>query len=172
MVKKNLQPRFDEKIKELEKELPKMEGSRNCAELTLTSVLEVLGVDNYMFHNMIKPLAGGFGGYKSKKGWMGACGAVVGACAAIGAIMGGKKLMDDQTMNLAYFRAAKYCSQFERQFGSVVCSELCGYDFSKPENYLQYGEDGVWQKTCYSFVVWAVDNIRKLTQEELKEKWE
>ena len=172
MVKNNLQSKFDEKAKELEKELPSMKGSRNCAELTLTSVLEVLGVDNYMFHNIAKPLAGGFGGYKSKTGWMGACGAVTGACAAIGAIMGGKKLMDDQTMTLAYFKARKYCSEFEGQFGSVVCSELCGYDLSKPENYLKYGENKVWQKTCYSFVVWAVDTIRKLTQEELKEKWE
>jgi len=172
MVKNNLQSKFDEKVRELENELPNMKGSRNCAELTLTSVLEILDVDNYMFHNIIKPLAGGFGGYKSKKGWMGACGAVAGACAAIGAIMGGKKLMDDQTMNLAYFKTRKYCSEFEGQFGSVVCSELCGYDLSKPENYLKYGENKVWQKTCYSFVVWAVDTIRKLTQEELKEKWE
>jgi len=80
--------------------------------------------------------------------------------------------MDDETMALAYFKAAKYCREFENQFGSVVCSELCGYDFSKPENYLKYREDGIWGKTCYKFVVWAIDNIRKLNQEELKEKWE
>jgi hypothetical protein len=36
-------------------------------------------------------LAGGFSGYKSKKGWQGACGAVAGAFAAIRAIMGGNK---------------------------------------------------------------------------------
>ena len=172
MVKNNLQSKFDVKVKELEKDLPGKNVGVNCAELTLTSVLEVLGVDNYMFHNIAKPLAGGFGGYKSKEGWMGACGAVVGACAAIGAIMGGKKIMDDDTMALAYFKAAKYCSEFENQFGSVVCSELCGYDFSKPENYLQYRENGVWEKICYKFVVWAVDKIRNSTQKELQEKWE
>ena len=172
MVKNNLQSKFDEKVKELENNLPTMKVGVNCAELTLTSVLEVLGVDNYMFHNIAKPLAGGFGGYKSKEGWMGPCGAVAGACAAIGAIMGGKTLMDDQTMALAYFKATKYCSEFESQFGSVVCSALCGYDFSKPENYLEYRDKGVWESTCYNFVVWAVDKIRKLTQEELKEKWE
>jgi C_GCAxxG_C_C family probable redox protein len=172
VFKMDLESKFDEKVKELEAELPTMNVGVNCAELTLTSVLEVLEVDTYMFHNIIKPLAGGFGGYKSKKGWMGACGAVAGGCAAIGAIMGGKKLMDDETMALAYFKAAKYCREFENQFGSVICSELCGYDFSKPENYLQYREDGIWAKTCYKFVVWAVDKIRKLNQEELKEKWE
>lgn len=172
MVENNLQVKFDEKVKELEKNLPNRTVGVNCAELTLTSILEVLNVDNYMFHNIAKPLAGGFGGYKSKEGWMGACGAVAGACAAIGAIMGGKKLMDDDTMALAYFKAAKYCSEFEKQFGSVICSELCGYDFSQPENYLQYRDKGVWQKTCYKFVVWAVDTIRNLTREELDKNWE
>ncbi|MFX1377440.1 MAG: C-GCAxxG-C-C family (seleno)protein [Promethearchaeota archaeon] len=169
---KDINSRFDEKIKELEIELPNKTVGVNCAELTLTSVLEVLGVDNYRFHNIIKPLAGGFGGYKSKSGWMGACGAVAGACAAIGVIMGGNKLMDDETTALAYFKAAKYCSEFEDQFGSVVCSELCGIDFSKPENLMLYREKGVWEKICYKFVVWAVDKIRNLTQEELKANWE
>jgi C_GCAxxG_C_C family probable redox protein len=172
MGKNNLQSKFDEKVEELEKKLPSKRVGVNCAELTLTSVLEVLAVDNYMFHNIAKPLAGGFGGYKSKEGWMGACGAVTGACAAIGAILGGRKLMDDDTMALAYFKAAKYCSEFEKQFGSVLCSELCGYDFSKQENYLQYRDNGIWEKTCYKFVVWAVDKIRNLTQEELEKNWE
>ncbi|MFX0028415.1 MAG: C-GCAxxG-C-C family protein [Candidatus Hermodarchaeota archaeon] len=172
MAKSNLQSKFDEKVEDLEKNLPSKTVGVNCAELTLTSVLEVLNVDNYMFHNIIKPLAGGFGGYKSKEGWMGACGAVAGGCAAIGAIMGGKKLMDDDTMAQAYFKAAKYCSEFEKQFGSVVCSEICGFDFSVPDNYLKYRDEGVWAKTCYKFVVWAVDKIRNLTEEELKKNWE
>ena len=172
MVKKNLDSKFDDKVKELEVELPSKRSNVNCAELTLTSVLEVLGVDNYMFHNIAKPLAGGFGGYKSKKGWMGACGAVTGGCAAIGAIVGGKKLMDEETMGMAYFKAVKYCTEFENQFGTVVCSGLCGYDFSKRDEYLKYRENGIWEKTCYKFVVWGVDKIRKLTQEDLEEKWE
>ncbi len=136
MVEKNLQSRFDEKVKELETELPNRTIDVNCAELVLTSVLEVLGVDNYMFHNIAKPLAGGFGGYKSKNGWMGACGAVTGGCAAIGAVVGGKKVMDEEAMGTAYYKAVKYCTDFESQFGSVVCSQLCGYDFSKREEYL------------------------------------
>ncbi|MFX1457721.1 MAG: C-GCAxxG-C-C family protein [Promethearchaeota archaeon] len=168
----NLNEKFDKKIKELDKNLPSMTASVNCAELTLTSVLEVLGIDNYMFHNIAKPLAGGFGGYKSKKGWMGACGAVTGGCAAIGAIIGGKSLMNDEMMGLAYYKAAKYCSEFENQFGTVVCSELCAYDFSEQDQYMKYRENGIWGKTCYKFVVWGVNKIKELTQEDLQEKWE
>ena len=168
----DIDKRFDEKLKELKKKLPTLEVGVNCAELTLTSVLEVLDVDNYIFHNLAKPLAGGFGGYKSKKGWMGACGAVAGGCAAIGVIMGGKDIMDDETMTMAYLKAAKYASEFENQFGTVVCKELCGYDFSTEEGFLDYKKNNIWGKTCYKFVVWAVDKIRKLNQEDLKTKWE
>ncbi len=146
MAKQNINERFDQKIEELNKNLPNMREMVNCAELTLTNILDVLGVDNYLFHNIAMPLAGGFGGYKSKKGWMGACGAVAGGCAAIGAIMGGKERMDDPTMAMAYLKAAKYASEFEKEFGSVVCAELCGFDFSTPEGFKEYREAGTWKK--------------------------
>lgn len=172
MAKQNINERFDQKIEELNKNLPNMREVVNCAELTLTNILDVLGVDNYLFHNIAMPLAGGFGGYKSKKGWMGACGAVAGGCAAIGAIMGGKERMDDPTMAMAYLKAAKYASEFEKEFGSVVCAELCGFDFSTPEGFKDYRETGTWEKKCYKFVVWGVDKVRKMTSKDLKRKWE
>lgn len=169
---KDINTRFDEKVKEMEKILPNLKKGVNCAELTLTNVLDVLGVDNYMFHNMAMPLAGGFGGYKSKKGWMGACGAVAGGCAAIGAIMGGKEKMNDHKMAIAYLKASKYATEFEKEFGSVVCSELCGFDFSDPNGFIKYQESGTWKKKCYRFVVWAVDMVRKITRNDLKRKWQ
>ncbi|MFW9785605.1 MAG: C-GCAxxG-C-C family protein [Candidatus Heimdallarchaeota archaeon] len=171
MTIEDINSRFDAKVKELEENLPDMKSGANCAELTLTSVLQVLNMDNYIFHNIIKPLAGGFGGYKSKEGWMGACGAVAGGCAAIGAILGGKELMDNDTMARAYITANRFAVDFETKFGSVVCSQLCGYDFSNPENYMKYREDSVWKKICYRFVVWAVDKIKNMTQQDLKDKW-
>lgn len=131
----------------------------------------MLDIDNYMFHNLAMPLAGGFGGYKSKDGWQGACGAVAGACMAIGIIMGGEKKMDPVKMAMAYLKASKYCSEFEEQFGTVVCADLCGYDFSEPAGMQEYQENDIWNKKCYKFVVWAVDKVRKLTRKDLKRKW-
>lgn len=43
---KNIDKRFDEKIKELKASLPNLKVGVNCAELTLTSVLDVLEIDN------------------------------------------------------------------------------------------------------------------------------
>ena len=171
MEHKEIQIRFDEKVKQLEQTLPTMKKGINCAELTLTNILDVLGVDDYKFHNLAMPLAGGFGGYKSKEGWQGACGAVAGGCAAIGVIMGGDKRMDDPTMNMAYLKAAKYAHEFEKQFGTVVCSKLCGHDFSTPEGMMDYQREGTWGKKCQKFVIWAVDRIRKETRKDLR-NWE
>jgi tetrahydromethanopterin S-methyltransferase subunit H len=77
-MSQNINARFDEKVKELEERLPKLRTGVNCAELTLTSILDVLGIKNSIINNLMIPLAGGFGGYKSEKGWQGACGAVCG----------------------------------------------------------------------------------------------
>lgn len=172
MTEKDFRIRFNKKIEEMEKILPDLQKGVNCAELTLTNILDVLGIDNYLFHNLAMPLAGGFGGYKSKKGWQGACGAVVGGCAAIGVIMGGQKKMNEKRMMMAYLKAAKYASDFEKKFGSVVCSELCGYDFSDPNGFIAYRESGTWKKKCYKYVVWAIEKVRRMTRKDLKRYWQ
>ena len=163
--------RFDEKLKELNELLPTLKEGVNCAELSFTSVLDILGIDKPIFHNLAIPLAGGFGGFKSENGWQGACGAVCGGCLAIGLIMGGHERMDNDTMLEVYLKAAKFASEFEKEFGSVVCTELCGYDFSDLEGLTEYRKSGTWAKKCYNYVVWAVDKVRKLTSSDLKKKW-
>jgi len=167
----DINAKFDDKIKELEAKLPKMKGGANCAELTLTSVLGVLGIKNGVINNLIIPLAGGFGGYKSEKGWQGACGAVCGGIAATGVILGGKERMPNELIPVAFSKGAKFATDFEKEFGTVVCSGLCGYDFSDPNAYVGYLQNNTWEKICNKFVVWSVDHVRKLMQEDLIKKW-
>ena len=170
-MEQDINAKFDEKIKELEEKLPKMRAGANCAELTLTSVLEVLGIENGLINNLMIPLAGGFGGYKSEKGWQGACGAVCGGVAASGVILGGKERMPNESIPVAYLKGAKFATDFEKEFGTVVCSELCGCDFSDPNAFMEYQQNNVWEKTCSKYVVWAVDHTRKLMRRDLKKKW-
>ena len=101
--------RFDERIKKLEKSLPLLKNGGNCAELTLTNVMEILGIDNFFFHNLAIPFAGGFGGYKSKTGWMGACGAVSGGIAALGIVLGGQEKLSSEMATIATVKARKFC---------------------------------------------------------------
>lgn len=170
-MKQDINTRFDEKVKELEENLPKLRTGVNCAELTLTSILDILGINNTTINNLMIPLAGGFGGYKSEKGWQGACGAVCGGCAATGVILGGKDRMANELIPVAYLKSAKFASDFEKKFGSVVCSALCGYDFSDPNAFMQYQQNNIWKNTCFKFVIWSVDHIRTLMRNDLRKKW-
>lgn len=168
---KDINLRFDEKIKNLEETLPKLETNVNCAALTLTNILETLGLDNIYFHNLAIPLAGGFGGFKSLKGWKGPCGAVCGGCAAIGIIMGGqKKIKIDENLEV-YQTAAKFVHYFEKEFGATTCYELCGTDFTDLESANNYIESKKWEKQCYKYVLFAIDKVRELTALDLKKKW-
>lgn len=167
----DINAKFDAKIKQLEEKLPKMSKGVNCAELTLTSVLDVLGIKNGVINNLMIPLAGGLGGYKSEKGWQGACGAVCGGCAATGVILGGKERMPNESILIAYLKSAKFATDFEQEFGTVVCSGLCGYDFGDPDAIMEYQKNNTWEKTCAKFVIWAVDHVRNLMQNDLRKKW-
>lgn len=171
MAEKNFKSLFAEKIKALETSLPNLRKGVNCAELTLSNILDILGIENGLLNNAIIPLAGGFGGYKSKKGWQGACGAVCGSCAAIGIILGGKERMDDKMIPIAYLKASKFATEFEKEFGSVICAELCGYDFSTADGFMQYQKDNYWSNTCYKYVIWAIKKVQNLMNNQLKRNW-
>ncbi|UCD01659.1 MAG: C_GCAxxG_C_C family protein, partial [Promethearchaeota archaeon] len=133
MAKKDLDSQFKEKIKKLKETLPKLEGERNCAALTLTNVADILGIselNRFYFNNLAVPLGGGFGGFKSIKDWKGPCGAVSGGCAAIGLILGGREQLKLKDYLNTYQKAAIFAHYFEKEFGSVACQELCGTAFN------------------------------------------
>jgi len=168
----NINLRFDEKIKELAKILPEINPAEGgCAEITFTSILDILGFQNGIFNNLMIPLSGGLGGYKSKEGWAGPCGVVCGSCAAIGVIIGGKEKMSSDLVPVAFIKGAQFPTAFEKEFGSVVCPDLCGYDFSNQADFMEYFKNNVWEKTCHKYVTWAVDTVRDITQEELINNW-
>ena len=68
-------------------------------------------------------------------------------------------------------KSAQFAKEFEKEFGTVICPTLSGYDFSDPAAMMEYMKEGVWGKICYKYVLWAIDNIRKLMKKELKKNW-
>lgn len=173
---KDIMVRFDEKLEELKSTLPPLgrELGTNCSALTLTNILNVLGPEPLQivyFNNLAIPFSG-FGGFKGKSGWKSPCGTVCGALAAIGVIMGGHQKTEPANVYNVYTKGARFASNFEKEFGSISCEDICGYDLSDPNEYTKYRENEIWEKTCHNFVLFAVDQVRKLTRRELKQKWE
>ena len=172
---KDIQERFDEKIEALKTILPPLgrDIGTSCAALTFTHVLNVLGLDgsNSMYFNNLAVPFSGFGSYKSKNGWAGPCGCVSGGIAAIGVIMGGQEKLKSVETPTVYAKAAKFATRFEGKFGSVSCKDICGYELGKPENIKEYVKTRTWENKCVHFVMYAIDQARKLTKRELKNKW-
>ena len=170
VMKGDIDTKIDEALKQFEEMFPKINPTEGgCAEATLTGILNILGIQDGLINNIMIPLSGGLGGYKSEEGLSGPCGAVIGGCAAVGVILGGKgrEKMSSDLVPVAYMKSAQFAKEFEREFGSVICPNLCGYDFSDPNAFMEYIKDGIWGKKCYKYAIWAIDNIRKLMQEEL-----
>ncbi|MFW9785869.1 MAG: C-GCAxxG-C-C family protein [Candidatus Heimdallarchaeota archaeon] len=139
--------------------------------MTLTSILDILGLHNGIFNNMMIPLSGGLAAYKSENGWSGPCGVICGGCAAIGVIVGGREKMSSELVQLAIIKGRELPTAFEKKFGSVICTELCGYDFSEADVYLDYIRNNIWAKRCYKYALWVIDIVRDITQEELESIW-
>lgn len=173
MNESDINQRFDKKLEELEVTLPKM-GSKagsNCAVQTFTNVLEILGLDNPHYHNMAVPLAGGFGGFKSEHGWKGPCGVIGGGCAAIGVIMGGNEKIKPLEEPKIYAKVASFVHSIEKEFGSVTCRDLSGVDMTEAAGYQAYAKNKIWENVCYKYILFAIDQVRKITQRDLKKKW-
>ena len=171
---KDIFERFQDKLEQLEKTLPplgKIPGN-SCAANTLDNILDVLDLkdmERSYFHNLAIPFSG-FGSYETRKGWKGPCGIVSGSIAGIGIIMGGKEQTDRKDVPLVFTKALRFSDKFEKKYGSLSCWDLCGYDLSK--DYSKYVETKGWEKICYKMVIFAIEQVMKLTRKDLKTKWQ
>ncbi|MFX1394747.1 MAG: C-GCAxxG-C-C family protein [Promethearchaeota archaeon] len=169
MLKKDFDSIFNEKIKELEQVLPEHEGERNGAAWTLLSVLDVLGLKEPFYNNLMIGL--GLGGYDSLCGWKSACGVIYGGCAAIGVIIGGKKELKFSKKLRVTKKTTTFINNFEKKFGAITCEQLSGVDFTNPEEMPNYRTNKVWENCCCKYIMWAVNEIRILTSRELNKYW-
>lgn len=171
--KNDIDRRFEEKLFELKSTLPPLGKSigNSCAADTLNSIIEVLNlvdVPNFYFNNLAIPYSG-FAHYKGKEGWRGPCGAISGAIAAIGLIMGGEEKIKDLVVPKVYSKAVRFAKRFEDEFGTVKCEELCGFDLNT--DLKQYVKTRAWDNKCCNFILFAVENVWKLTKKELRQNW-
>ncbi len=152
-----VEKRFDTKIKELRKELPSKysNGSQiatqNCAALTMKSLFEILNIDDLNYVNMAAPLAG----------ITNICGAVNAGLMVAGLITGrmGKK---EVTLEKAANEGMKFIKRFKKEFGTIHCRDLTGYDLLTIEGMKNYIKNDIWGKQCYKHVVTAVEIIGRL----------
>ncbi|TFG08617.1 MAG: C_GCAxxG_C_C family protein [Promethearchaeota archaeon] len=171
--KKDIMQRFKDKVEELKTTLPPEGKSfgNSCAAHTLNNILDVLDskdLEKVYYNNLAIPFSG-FGSYINDKGWKGPCGVVSAGIAAIGIIMGGQERTRSKEVPLVFTKAIQFADKFEKEFGSVCCHEICGFDLTK--EYQKYKEANIWEKKCCDLIYFTIKTVSKLTRKDLKAKW-
>jgi C_GCAxxG_C_C family probable redox protein len=99
-------------------------------------------------------VATGFGGGMGRTS--GTCGAVTGACMAIGLMRGMRSTEDAAAKEATYEAVEDFVQRFREAHGSVACTELLEVDLGTPEGRAAAKERGLFATRCNGFIRDAV----------------
>jgi len=96
--------------------------------------------------------------------------ALLGMALAAGAVALGYRhrcpLSDDEAVKKAKLviekEASELAKEFTKEFGTMVCIDLVGIDFSVPEQRRRYFAENITKDTCDRFVAFAVRKLYEL----------
>lgn len=101
-------------------------------------------------------------------GWQQApCGAVSAAAIYLG-LRHRRSMVDEgkaeQARVIAREQAGEVVKSFTERFGSIICRELLGFDFSDTEAAREFREKGIWKEKCDNYVQFAVEKLYQLDE--------
>ena len=129
-----------------------------CAESVLTAIAEHKGIES----ELIPRIATGFCGGTARTS--GPCGALSGGVIALNMLYGRDSSDDSRSKELNYDLVARFVREFERRFGSRICTDLIGCDLGTEEGRAKYEEEKLVEK-CYDITEGATGILADLIQE-------
>ena len=127
----------------------------HCSQVVFMEVAEELGIDRDEAARLAAPLGGGM--FRGDT-----CGAVTGAMLAIGARYGHFEPHDKEGDMRQQEKVKEFQKQFTERFGSTICRELAGYDFSQPGELMKAAQSGVLLQKCPGFVEGALEILEDI----------
>jgi C_GCAxxG_C_C family probable redox protein len=127
-----------------------------CSSAVFSAFSNEMGLDSAT----AKKIACGYGAGISKTGNI--CGAVSGAIMVIGLKYGKTKRGDDAATEKTRELVRKFIQEFTQRNGSINCTELLGYNLSKPEEYEMARENKLFVTKCPDLVGDAVLILEKI----------
>ena len=127
-----------------------------CSSAVFSAFSDELGLDP----DTAKKIACGFGAGISKTGNM--CGAVSGGIMVIGLKYGKTKAGDEAATEKTRALVRQFVGEFTAKNGSVNCTELLGYDLSKPAEFEEARKSGLFMTKCPALVRDAADILEKI----------
>lgn len=103
---------------------------------------------------------GGIGGQQQA-----ACGAISASAVCLG-LRHRCSLADIEKAEQARLKirqqASKLVRSFREKFGAIICIDLLGFDFSKPEEYRRFRESGIWQEKCDNYIQFVIEKLYEI----------
>ena len=131
----------------------------NCAQSTIKALLLNSGID--IAPDQLTNVVAGFGAGMAHQGLI--CGAVSGAIAAMGLIVG-RELRDvEEHKQTTYDIAEKFVHRFAEKHGTIICDELTGIEMRSKNLREKALQDGLFYNKCPAFVESAMRIALELT---------
>jgi C_GCAxxG_C_C family probable redox protein len=139
------------------------EGLYGCAEVTLLTLAEGLGLPGDLDSSVAMGLNGGVA-YSGE-----ICGALSGAAVAFGMQAGSVEPDHVTAKSQARAATAELIEEFRRAFGSVRCRDLSGYDLSSKEKHDAFMSSGVWKTVCMRQIEFSVTRAASIAARRASE---
>lgn len=129
-----------------------------CSQAVLSAFAPDLGMDVETALKLGAPFGGGVAGMGEM------CGAVTGACMAIGLRHGRTKADDQESEDRTNALVREFVVAFKERHGSIVCRELLGCDISTPEGGRLARASNLFGTLCSAFVSDAAKIVEPLLE--------
>jgi C_GCAxxG_C_C family probable redox protein len=150
---------YEHKRSAMTKSYHAIAGFRNgftCSSAVFSAFSEEMGLDP----DTAKKISCGFGAGISRTGNI--CGAVSGAILVIGLKYGKTKQGDDAATERTRALVREFIQEFTYRHGSVNCTELLGYNLSKPDEYEKARDCNLFVMKCPEFIGDAAAILEKI----------
>ena len=131
------------------------ERKANCAQCVFTAFSRDFGLDEKTAFSIAQAFGSGMR-------VNGVCGAVTGAYMVLGLANPATRENPKQNMDKTNALAAEFNRRFKEIHGTLYCTELLGYDLTKPEQAAEAREKGLFATACPKFVRDAVEIVESL----------
>ena len=127
-----------------------------CSEAVFTAFAAELGLDEGTARRIATAFCGGVGHLGEL------CGAVSGACMAIGLARGRAEPGDAGRKEETFRLVRRLEERFREAHGAVRCRDLLGYDIGDPDDHGRIVAEGLFETRCPGYVTAAVRLVEEL----------
>ena len=73
-----------------------------------------------------------------------------------------EKKRAEQARDSARQDASELVKSFTEKFGTIICRDLLGFDFSDTEAARRFRESGIWKERCDNYVQFVIEKLYEL----------